>query len=491
VQHFDRLLDLSVLGIYLVVVTGYGCWFYWRNQNSDRFMAAGRSLPGWAVGLSIFGSYVSSISFLANPGKSYADNWNASVLAFSMPLAAWIAVRWFVPFYRQSGEISAYHHLERRFGPWARTYAVFCFLLVQLARLGTILYLLALALQPLVGLDVPAILMVMGLLVTVYPFLGGTEASIWVGVVQAIALIAGTFICVAVIVGGMPGGVRQVFEIAAAEGKFSLGSFDWSVSQSTFWVVFLYGLVTHLQNFGIDQGYVQRYITARSDADSARSVWIGTVLFIPISLAFFFIGTALFAFYATQPHLLPGGEVKPDSIFPHFISHQLPPGLTGLVLAAICAAAMDSNLNSSSTLFLCDIYRRYLRPLAGERESLWVLRIATLAFGALSTAMGLAMLHVRTALDVWWQLAGIFSGGMLGLFLLGLLVARAGRRAGIAGVTCGVATILWLTFSTRWTAPLDSIRSPFHTLLTLVIGTAVVVCVGIVAASLERDRRET
>ena len=114
-------------------------------------MAAGRSLPGWAVGLSMFGSYVSSISFLANPGKAYADNWNPFVFSLATPIAAAIAVRWFMPFYRHSGEISAYEHLEHRFGPWARTYAVVCFLLYQMARMGTVIYLLALAVAPLTG----------------------------------------------------------------------------------------------------------------------------------------------------------------------------------------------------------------------------------------------------------------------------------------------------------------------------------------------------
>jgi SSS family solute:Na+ symporter len=404
-----------------------------------------------------------------------------------MPLAAWIATRWFVPFYRRTGEISAYHHLEHRFGPWARTYAVLCFLLIQLARLGTILYLLALALRPLLNWDVPTIVMVMGLLVTVYPFLGGTEAVIWTGVVQAVVLIGGAASCVVALLVGMPEGPRQICEIAMAEHKFGLGSFGASLSGSTFWVVLLYGLVTHLQNFGIDQAYVQRYITAKSDTAATRSIWMGTVLFIPVSLAFFFIGSALFAFYRAQPQLLPSAaELKPDDVFPHFIAHQLPAGLTGLVIAAICAAAMDSNLNSSSTLILCDIYRRYLRRTAGERESLWVLRIATLVLGALSTAVGLAMLRVQTALDVWWQLAGIFSGGMLGLFLLGLLSPRAGQRAGLAGVACGVVTILWLTLSPRWTGPLEPLRSPFHNLLTLVIGTAVVLGVGLVASVLDR-----
>ncbi len=449
------LVDLAIVVGYNVAVLALGCGFFRRSASSERFMTAGRSLPGWALGMSIFGSYISSISFLANPGKAFADNWNPLVFAFAMPLAALVAVRWFVPWYRQAGHVSAYEHLEQRFGAWARTYAVVCFLLVQIARLATILYLLALALHPLVGWDVRLIILLAGAVITLYPLLGGTEGMVWVGVMQAIVLVAGTAACLAVLLLRMPEGPGQIFAIGAAEHKFDLGSFGAGVSQSTFWVVLFYGLVTHLQNFGIDQSYVQRYVTAASDRDASRSVWIGTWLYIPLSAVFFFIGTGLFAFYRLHPERLPASldaAARPDAVFPHFIASELPIGLTGLVIAAICAASMDANLNYCATLVLCDIYRRYFRPVTTNRESGWVLRGATLAIGGASVLAALAMLHVRTALDMWWQLAGIFSGGMLGLFLLGRLSRRADGRAALAGVVVGVLVICWLTFSPQWSA---------------------------------------
>jgi SSS family solute:Na+ symporter len=470
-------LDLAVLLIYLVGTTGFGCWFYWRNRESEKFMSAGRSLPGWAVGLSIFGSYVSSISFLANPGRSYAGNWNPFVFALTLPLAAWVAVRWFVPFYRRSGDISAYHHLENRFGAWARTYAVVCYLLTQVARLGTILYLLALALVPLTGWDIRFIIIVAGLAIIIYPLLGGTEAVIWTGVVQAIVLVGGALACVATLLRGMPEGAGQLFEIASANDKFSLGSFGGSLAQPTFWVVFIYGIVINLQNFGIDQSYVQRYITAKSESAAKRSVWLGAMLYLPIGAAFFFIGTALFAFYQVRPELLPAGTGA-DAVFPHYISSQLPAGLAGLVVAGLCAAAMDSNLNCMSTLFLRDIYRRYFRPGASERESMRVLYASTLAFGLISIGAALAMIRIKSALDVWWELAGIFGGGMLGLFLLGRLWKRADGRAGLAGVAAGVGVIIWMSLSPRWTSVPPEWRSPFHGFLTIVFGTAAILVVG-------------
>jgi SSS family solute:Na+ symporter len=493
VPHTLSIADLAVLLIYLVGVTGFGCLFYRRNRNSDYFMSAGRALPGWAVGLSIFGSYVSSISFLANPGKSYAGDWNAFVFALTLPLAAWIAVRWFVPFYRASGEISAYHHLERRFGPWARTYAVVCYILLQVSRLATILYLLALALVPLTGWDIRWIIVAAGLAIMVYPLLGGTEAVIWTGVVQAVVLVGGALVVVVTLLLGMPGGPGQVFTIASEQGKFGLGAMTGDLGRSTFWVVLVYGLVINLTNFGIDQSYVQRYVTARSDGAARRSVWLGAMLYLPIGAAFFFIGTALYAFYHSGAATLPASVdavAKPDSVLPHFTSTQLAPGLAGLVVAALCAAAMDSNLNCMATLFLGDVYRRYLRPAAGERESMAVLHLSTLGFGVLSILAALAMIRIKQALDVWWELAGICGGGMLGLFLLGRLVPRARSTAGMIGVAAGVVVILWMTLPKVVHVP-EAWRSPFHGLLTTVFGTLAVLGVGALASILNHKDTET
>jgi SSS family solute:Na+ symporter len=239
---------------------------------------------------------------------------------------------------------------------------------------------------------------------------------------------------------------------------------------------------------------VQRYQTAKNDREAARSVWLGALLYLPISAVFFFIGTGLFAFYSARPELL-GASVdaigKPDSVFPHFIVAQLPMGLTGLVIAGIFAAAqstVSSSINCSATLILCDIYKRYVRPNATERQSMRVLHFATLVIGLAGTAMALAMMQIRNALDAWWGLASIFSGGMLGLFLLGLLARRAGNRAAAIGVTAGVAMIAWMTFSTHWTGVAQAFRSPFHTLLIVVVSTLTILIVGLLVSLIDPRR---
>jgi SSS family solute:Na+ symporter len=469
-------IDLGILVIYLTATTAIGVAASRRRRTSDDLMAARRAVPGWAVGLSIFGTYVSNISFLALPSKAYSSDWNAFAFSLAIPLSAWIAVNHFVPFYRASRSLSSYEHLEARFGPWARTYAVACYLLTQFARVGTIMFLLALALAPLTGWSVPVLILVSGSIVIAYTLYGGITAVIWTDVVQSVVFAVGAAACVVVILSGMPHGPAQAFDIARAHGKFGLGSFGPSLTASTFWVVLVYGFFIDLQNFGIDQNYVQRYQTAKSEADARRSVWLGALLYVPMSAMFFLIGTGLYAYYTARPDELPAATAEtPDAVFPYFIAHQLPTGLVGLVVAALFAAAQSTiatSINSSATLLLCDVYQRYVQPNPSERRKLAVLRAATVLVGAIGTAAALAMMRVRSALDAWWLLAGVFSGGMLGLFLLGRLSRRATSRHALAAVAAGIVVIVWMTF---W--------GPFHSNLIIVFGTLTVLALGLLAGA--------
>ncbi len=247
----------------------------------------------------------------------------------------------------------------------------------------------------------------------------------------------------------------------------------------------MYGLFVNLTNFGVDQSYVQRYVTTPDVRQAQRSVWITALLYVPVSAFFFFIGTALWALVLKRPDFFPSGMAAdaPDKIFPYFIANGLAPGLGGLVVAAVFAAALDSNLSSMATLTLCDLYRRYFRETKSDREAMWVLRISTLGWGIVGIIAALAMTQARSILDVWWELAGICSGGMLGLFLLGRLSKRAGSVAGGIGVAAGVLTILWMTLSPKsaqglWPKSLGDYVNPLHPFMTIVIGTLVILAVG-------------
>lgn len=491
-------IDLLVLLAYLAGTAGLGCWFATRRRDPDGFMSAGRSLPGWAVGLSMFGSYVSSISFLANPGKAFASNWNAFVFTIATPVAALVAVLWFVPFYRRLGNVSAYEHLEHRFGPWARTYAVVCFLLTQMARTGTILYLLALAVTPMLGLDVRYVVLITGAIMVLYTVFGGIRAAVWIGVVQALVLLVGPLVCLVMILKMVPGGAGAVVDVASQAGKFSLGSLGPSLAEPTLWVTLAMGLAINLGNFSVDQSYVQRYVTTPTEREAKQSVLITAALYVPVAAFFFFIGTALFVLRQARPELFAAAPADADKVFPYFIANLLPVGLGGLVVAGVFAAAMDSTLSSMATLTFNDVYKRYLRPQAGERESLRVLSLSTVGWGVASTVVALAMLgSAKNVLDVWWQMASVFSGGMLGLFLLGLISRRATNAAAAVAVAIGILVILWMTVSPTgvWPARLAALRSPFHSFMITVVGTLVILLVGLGVTqvfprrSTGRDRR--
>ena len=494
-SHFT-LLDGVVLCTYFLAVLALGFSFKNKSSSVAGYTAANRSLPGWLTGLSILGTYISSISFLALPGKAFASNWNSFVFSLSLPLATWIAVRWFMPFYRNSGHTSAYEHLEARFGPWVRVYASFCYLLSQLARMGAVMYLMALPLNVLLGWDITWIILITGVSVTVYTFVGGIVAVIWTDAIQTIVLICGAIVCGVVMIVSLPEGPSQLFTIAAENDKFSLGSFGLNMGEATFWVVLVYGLVINLQNFGIDQNYVQRYVASSSDREARKSVWMGGLLYIPVSAIFFFLGTALFAFYATHPGALPEAYQDPaaaDRVFPWFIITSLPSGITGLLIAAVFAAAMSTvstSLNSSATVVLHDYFLRFSKKPTSELRSMRILHSTTVVWGVLGTLLALAMTRAQSALDAWWTLAGIFGGGTLGLFLLGFMSRFSTNRAAISGICTGVPIILWMTLSPRWDFLPPEVQSPFHSFLIIVFGTASILAVGLTVTFFTHKQRK-
>src|SRR5690606_583561 len=206
------LIDIAVIIAYLAAMVLVGVWFSRKNKNAEQFTKAAGLIPGWAIGLSIYATFLSSNTFLGVPGKAFGSNWNAFVFSLSMPLAAWVAVRYFVPFYRTSGSVSAYTHLEHRFGPWARTYAMACFLLTQIARMGSIFFGIALSLQALTGFGMTTIMLVMGVCIVIYTVLGGMEAVIWTEVVQGILLTFGGLLVLYMLFIRVDGGVGQIID---------------------------------------------------------------------------------------------------------------------------------------------------------------------------------------------------------------------------------------------------------------------------------------
>jgi len=492
------IIDLAVFLIYMFGIVIFGSLFFRKNRNANDYTAGSGKIPAWVVGMSIFATFVSSISFLALPGKAYQTDWNAFVFSLSIPFASVMAVKFFVPLYRSQNSISAYAYLETRFGPWARMYASLCYILTQLMRTGSILYLMALPLYALFGWSIPMIIALTGISVVLYSMLGGIKAVIWTDAIQGIILIGGAVACVLVLMFKMPDGPGQIFAIAAENHKFSLGNFGFSLSESTFWAMLVYGIFINLQNYGIDQNYVQRYMTTETEGEAKRSALFGSLLYVPVSMLFFFIGTALFAYYKASPGLLPAELTDlsaADKVFPYFMVKELPVGLTGLLIASVFAAGMSTiatSVNGTATIVLVDYYKRYFKPDASNKQSMRVLYTSSFVFGTLGILIALAMIQVKSALDAWWMLASIFSGGMLGLFLLGFMAKKARNFDAAVGVAVGVLVILWMSLSPlyfnhgAWVA----FRSPFHANLTIVIGTTVIFLVGFLLSKWKQKRTQ-
>ena len=482
-----NVIDLIIFFAFTGGIVLLGASFYNRKATADDFTSAGRSLPGWVVGMSIFSTYVSSISYLGYPGKAYDADWNAFVFSLSIPIASWAAAKWFVPFYRQQTSVSAYSFLEKRFGLWARWYASACYLLTQIARIGTIVYLLALPMNLLLGWDIRVVIIATSLAIMAYSMLGGVKGVIWADAIQGFIMIGGALVCLAILWWSYPGGPVESVRLAWDAGKFSLGSFSLTtLGESTFWVCLVYGIFTNLQNYGIDQNYVQRYHAAKSDREARFSALFGGYLFIPVSAVFFLIGTALWSYYQTTP--VPAG-LKGDEVFPFFIVNVLPTGLTGLLVASIFAAGMSTvstSITSGATVVLSDFWRRMRHStsdsLTPDRSSeLLVLRLSSFLIGVLGILISLALVNVDSILDAWWKLSSIFSGGMLGLFLLGFMSQRVRNVDAAVGVVCGFLVIAWISLG----------NSGIHEYLAIVFGTIVIFLVGfLLAKRVGREKTE-
>ena len=473
-----NIIDLIVFLIFTVGTIVFGYMFGRKKQSSDEFTRGGGKVPGWVVGLSIFASFCSSIFFLGYCSSAFMGNWNAFVFTLSILPAGLLAMWYFVPFYRSLGSISAYSYFEKRFGRWARLYASVFYLFTQVCRSGAILFLLAVPMNVLMGWNIPIVVTITGLGIILYSQKGGLKSVIWTEALQGAILVGGAVICLIVLYWGMPEGPGQAIRICTEHNKFSLGSFEGSLVESTFWVCLIYGMFTNLNNFAIDQSYTQRYCAAPSLGEARKSAFWGSLLTLPVNLILFLIGSGLFAFYYINPGLLPEG-IKSDFVFPYFIINEMPVGLVGLLIASIFCAGMSTvatSVTSSGTIILTDFYS-HLFPNSSDERKVIVLRIASVMIGVLGIGVALCFLLVDNALDAWWALSSICSGGVLGMFLLAYLCPKAKKAHVVPGVIVGVASLILIALQTKltdwWGLP-----TFVHINLSIVISTLLIFLIG-------------
>jgi SSS family transporter len=450
-------VNYAVLIAYLIAIVLNGLYFSRKMKTTDDFFKAGGRIPWWAAGLSIFGTQLSAITFIAIPGKVFASDWRLYIGQLAILIVAPFIIFLFLPFYRRLNVTTAYEYLEMRFNVFVRCFGSVMFMFLQFARIGIVLYLPSIALSIVTGMSVDLCILMMGVLCIVYTVTGGMEAVVWTDVTQVVILTGGALLCLIMIPLEVPGGWNAMIEVADADNKFRLLDFRWDLATTAFAVVLLGSLCGNLISYGTDQAVIQRYLTTKDEKSAARSIWTNAILAIPASLLFFGIGSALYSYYKTHPAQLDPTLTKTEALFPLFIVENLPAGVAGLLIAGVFAASMsslDSAMNSVSAAVTTDFYRRFKKDVT-EAACLRLARIVTVIIGLLGIGFALAMAHtdVKSLWDEFAFFLGLFGGGLAGVFLLAIFTRKShgvGAAIGLVGSGCVQFFLKTTTDMNQW-----------------------------------------
>ncbi|MCD6366914.1 MAG: cyclically-permuted mutarotase family protein, partial [Bacteroidales bacterium] len=346
------LINWILLATYLAAMLYLGYFFMKRENGTEDFFKGGGRIPWWAAGMSIFATMLSAITFMAIPAIVFATDWKYFPTAIAILIMAFPVVKYFLPFFRRLNVTTAYEYLEKRFNYTTRFLASFVFVIFMVARMALVLFLPSLALTTVTGIDIYTCIVLMGVITIIYCTMGGVEAVVWGDVIQGFVLLGGALLAVIFLITGTEGGLGKLIEISVDNNKFTMFDFAFSWKSATLWVILLGGLANNLISYSADQTVIQRYLTTKDEKSAGKSIIMNGVLSVFVSLVFYFIGTALYSYYKTQPDELNFVMQNTDSIFPHFIMSKMPVGIAGLLIAAIFSASMStvsSNVNSLST----------------------------------------------------------------------------------------------------------------------------------------------
>ena len=434
-------INYAVLAVYLGMNLGVGIYFAYRQKNTNDYFRGGQRISWWAAGIAIFGTQLSSLSFMAVPAKTYATNWTYISGAVAVVLIAPLVVLCYLPFFRRLDITSAYEYLEKRFNLGVRLFGSCAFVLMQTGRMTIILYLPALALSVVSDLNIYVCLVTMGMLSTIYTVLGGAEAVTWTEVLQFFVLVGSALLTLFLIFNNLNGGVSAFLHTAQSDGKLQMAVWSWDYSIASVWVVLIGNMFSQLVPYTSDQAVIQRYLTTPDEKQAARAIWLNALFTLPSALIFYGIGTALYVFYKQNPTLV-SSSLQNDAIFPWFIVNQMPVGLSGLVIAGLFAAGQSGSQASIATAIVTDFYKR-LNPKAEDWRSLRLARWLTLALGVVGvSAAGLmATYPIKSVWDIFLTILGLFGGSLAGIFALGIFTTRAHAQGAIMGIVVSVLTL--------------------------------------------------
>jgi SSS family transporter len=452
-------LDLAIIALYLVGITLFGLRFRKRQRSLRDYFLAGRDIPWWAIALSIVAAETSTLTIISIPGLAYDTNLTFLQVVMGYLVGRVVISFVLLPHYFRGDLYTAYELIERRFGRGLRSLTAGLFLLTRAAAEGVRVYAVSIVVAIALGTGEVASIAIITALTLIYTFEGGLAAVIWTDVVQTAIYVGGTLVGLVTILHLVPGGWSAIHAAAATAGKLQV--FDFTAKFGipyTFWAGVIGGAFFITASHGTDQLIVQRLLAARSQKQSVAALLSSGVAILFQFALFLMVGVMLWAFYRV-PSATFG---KPDRIYPTFIVSKMPHGISGLLIAAILAAAMSNlsaALNSLSSSTIMDFLLRF-RPQTDERARLRFSRLATLFWAMVLFGLALlALQKVGRVVEVGLQIASVAYGALLGVFLLGVVTRRANQRGAMVGMLFGfgVGLYLWSThLPWTWWVPIGT-----------------------------------
>jgi SSS family transporter len=461
-----KALDLIIIFGYLIGIVLFGTWFGRKQKTTTDYFLGARAVPRWAVAFSIVATETSTITFISVPGIAFArgGNFQFLQLVFGYLLGRIVISILFIPSYFRGELLTVYQLLDRRFGGKIKMLAASLFVVMRNIADGIRLLLTAIVLaavyvsfQPDASPESIAVatvvsIVVIGLAMIIFTYFGGMEAVIWVEVVQLGIYIAGAIAAAVVLLNSIDGGFAGATALASQFGKFSVFDFAFDYTKTyTFWSGLIGGCFLTMSTHGTDQYLVQRYLcTDRARHATIALLTSGAIVLVQF-IGFLFIGVLLFAFY--HPFTDPGYATAAsatfpftsgDRVFPDFITQHMPSGLSGLVVAAIFAAAMSSSLNSIAATAVNDLYKPF-RPGRSDKHYLKVSHVLTLIWGLVQIGVALGVRNQPgSALSKALSIASLINGPILGVFLVGAFLRRVSQPAALVGMLVSIAVMLYI-----------------------------------------------
>jgi SSS family solute:Na+ symporter len=478
VSAFMRYLDLAVIVAYLAGITWFGARFRNRQNSLRDYFLGGRTAPWWAISLSIVSAETSTLTIIGTPGLAFTGNLGFLQIVLGYLLARIVISILFLPHYFKGEMFTAYELMRRRFGERIRKLTASIFLVTRALAEGVRVFAISIVISIVLGTgEIPSIALIV-VLTLFYTFEGGMTAVIWTDVIQMTLYVLGAVVSFFAILREIPGGWSHVAAVASAAHKFTVFDFRFSPTMEffsrtyTFWAGVAGGCFLTTASHGTDQLMVQRLLSARTEGQSRAALLASWVVILVQFTLFLLIGILLFVYYGDRHLPMPS---KPDSIYPDFIWHNLPPGIAGLLIAAILAAAM-ANLSAALNALSSTIVVDFFHAKEGSR-SVRLARQATVLWGLVLLAIAIGARHSKSVLEAGLTIGSIPAGALLGVFLLGMLTRKPGEKAAMAGVATGLAAILFVHFET-----------PIAWTWYVLIGTTVTFLAGMIASLFERPR---